>query len=140
MNVSAERGSLLPLVAGLFALTGVFAVSVIDATDLAITRTEIHSIADGAALAAAQHITPATTTLVNGQLTISLSATTARRDVTAFIRESRVTGVTVESVSVPDARTVVVTLSRVWRAPIDSEFLPIRVRVSVTSRARTVIG
>ena len=133
-----ERGSVLPLVAGLFALAGVFAVAVIDSTDLALTRTELQSVADAAALAAAQDVNPATATMSDGHLTFSITRSAARRDVRSYLVASAVTGAVIRSVTVPDGRTVVVTLSRQWRAPLDSEFIPIRLSVTATARARTL--
>lgn len=135
-----ERGSILPLVAGLLALAGVFTIGVIDSTDLALSRTELQSLADGAALAAAQSVSPATATVEGNSLVVTLNPATVRRDARAFVADSGVPGIRVRAVSVPDSRTAMVTLTRVWRAPLDSEFLPLRIRLTATARARTVFG
>ena len=135
-----DRGSILPLVAGLFALSGVFAVGVIDSTDLALTRTELQSVADGAALAAAGALPPTTAIVDGGVLHPTLTAAVVRREARSFIRDSGVKGATVRVANAPDGRTAVVTLTRTWRAPLDSDLLPIRMRITATARARTIFG
>lgn len=135
-----ERGSILPLVAGLLALCGVFVVGVIDSTNLALARTQLQSIADGAALAAAQSITPNNAAVTGGRLVIALTPATIRSAARQFVRDSAEPGVRVSAGTTPDGRTAIVTLTRVWRAPIDSELIPLRLRLSATARARTVFG
>ena len=132
------RGSILPLVAGLMALCGVFVVGLVDATDLAIARTELHTIADGAALAAAQSITPTNARVVRGKLVVTLTAVTVKRDAQRHIADSQAPGVRLRSATTPDGRTAVVTVSRMWRAPLDSELIPFRIVLTATARARTV--
>jgi Flp pilus assembly protein TadG len=124
----------------LLALCGVFVVGVIDSTNLALARTQLQSIADGAALAAAQSITPNNATVTGGRLVIALTPATIRSAARQFVRDSAEPGVRVSAVTTPDGRTAIVTLTRVWRAPIDSELLPLRLRLSATARARTVFG
>lgn len=133
-----ERGSILPLVAGLLALSGVFVVGVVDATDLAIARAELQTIADGAALAAAQSVTPTNARVSGGALVITLTTSAVKRDAQRYVNDTRTTGVRLRSATTPDGRTAVVTLSRVWRAPLDSELIPFRIALTATSRARTV--
>lgn len=135
----SDRGSTLPLVAGLFALCGVVVVGIIGSTDLALARTELQSVADGAAVAAAGTITPSTVTLDGNRLVVRLTNTTVRRDATAFLRDSAVNGVRIVRATTPDTRTALVTLTRVWRPPLVSEFLPVRMTLSATARARSVL-
>ena len=135
----SDRGSTLPLVAGLFALCGVVVVGIIGSTDLALARTELQSVADGAAVAAAGTITPSTVTLDGNRLVVRLTNTTVRRDATAFLRDSAVNGVRIVRATTPDTRTALVTLARVWRPPLVSEFLPVRMTLSATARARSVL-
>lgn len=134
-----DRGSTLPLVSGLFALCGVVVVGIIGSTDLALTRTELQTVADGAAVAAAGTITPSTVVLDGSRLLIRLSDSTVRRDASAYLRASAVTGVRLVSARTPDSRTAVVTISRAWRPPMVSEFLPYRLTLSATARARSVL-
>ena len=115
-------------------------VGVIDSTNLALARTQLQSIADGAALAAAQSITPNNATVTGGRLVIALTPATIRSAARQFVRDSAEPGVRVSAVTTPDGRTAIVTLTRVWRAPIDSELVPLRLRLSATARARTVFG
>lgn len=88
-----DGGSILPLVAGLLSVCGVFAVGVVDATDLAIARAELHTIADGAALAAAQSVTPTNARVTGGRLAITLTAASVKHDAQLFISDSRTPGV-----------------------------------------------
>ncbi len=135
----SDRGSTLPLVAGLFALCGVVVVGIVGSTDLALARTELQSVADGAAVAAAGTITPSTVILEGNRLVVRLTNTTVRRDATAFLRDSAVNGVRIARATTPDTRTALVTLTRVWRPPLVSELLPVRMTLSATARARSVL-
>lgn len=134
-----ERGSTLPLVAGLLSLSAAFTVGVIDSTDLAIARNDLQSRADGAALAAAQTISPDSATISGGTLVVALTPRRIARDVSRYLSDSAATGIRVESATTTDRRTAVVTLSTWWRPPIASEFMPIRVRLVATARARTIL-
>ena len=133
-----DRGSVLPLVAGLLAVCGVFVVGVVDATDLAIARADLHTVADGAALAAAQSVTPTNARVTGGRLVITLTAASIKRDAQRYITDSRTSGVRLRSASTPDGHTAVVTVTRTWRAPLDIDFFPIRIALTATARARTV--
>lgn len=133
-----QRGSVLPLVAGLLALAGVFAIAVVDSTDLAITRTELQSVADGAALAAAQSVSPANAAVSGGRLVISLRPAVVSQVARRFIADSAVPGVRLRQATTTDGRTAIVTTSTVWRPPLVSDVLPLRVRLAATARARTV--
>ena len=134
-----DRGSVLPLVAGLCALTGVVVVGIIGSTDLALSRTELQTVADGAAVAAAGTVTPSSVSFNGSSLVIRLTASSVMRDATVFLRNSRMQGIKVASASSPDSRTAVVTLSTVWRPPLVSEFLPVRMVLTATARARSVL-
>lgn len=138
--MNAERGSVTPLVAGILLLTGVMAVSVIDSTDLALTRTALQSLADGAALAGAQSFTPSSVALTASGISVTVTKSTATLAARAYLKDSGVTGVALQSATVPDSHTAVVTLSRVWSPPLVSQFIPVRVRLTATARARTRLG
>ena len=134
-----DRGSVLPLVAGLCAFTGVVVVGIIGSTDLALSRTELQTVADGAAIAAAGTVTPSSVSFNGSSLVIRLTQSSVRRDATVFLRNSRTQGIKVAAASSPDSRTAVVTLSTVWRPPLVSEFLPVRMVLTATARARSVL-
>lgn len=121
-------------------LTGVFAVSVIDSTDLALARTGLQSLADGAALAGAQSFTPGSVSSTAAGFSVTLTTRSVSTAVRSYLKDSAVTGVTVKSIIVPDAHTSVVTLAQTWEPPFVSEFLPLRVRLTATARARTRLG
>lgn len=133
-----DRGSLLPLVAGLLALAGVFVVGVIDSTDLAITRTQLQSVSDAAALAAAQSVTPSTASVSGNRLVVRLTAAGVTSVARKFVSDAAVPAVRLRSATTPDGRTAVVTTATTWRPPLVSEFLPMRLRLVAVARARTV--
>lgn len=138
--MNANRGSVTPLVAGILLLTGVMAVSVIDSTDLALKRTALQSLADGAALAGAQSFTPGSVSLTATGISVSVTKATATAAARAYLKDSGTTGVALQSASVPDSHTAVVTLYQWWSPPFVSDFIPVRVRLTATARARTRLG
>ena len=138
--MSDERGSVTPLVAGILAHTGIRTISVIDSTDLALRRTELQSLADGAALAGAQSFTPRAVALTATGATVTLTSSSATAATRSYLADSGTTGITVKSVTVPDGHTAVVTLAETWSPPFVSDFIPMGVRLTATARARTRLG
>ncbi len=130
---------MLPLVAGLVALCGVVIVGVIDATDLAIARTSLQSTADAAALVGAESFDPARAVFTGDALEIQLTNRGVRRAVRGYLRDVRA-GVRLDAATSSDGRTAEVTVRTAWRPPILSEFLPLRIAVTATARARSVFG
>ena len=135
----SERGSLLPMVAGLVALCGVAVVGIIDSTDLALTRTSLQSTADMAALVGAESFDPLTAQFNGTSLAVRLTDAQVRRAVRAFVAESN-DGIRLVTASTPDSVTARVTLRSTWSPPLGNQFFPVRIQIEATASARPNIG
>ena len=134
-----DRGSLLPMVAGLVALCGVAVVGIIDSTDLALARTNLQSTADMAALVGAESFNPLRAQFDGTALTVRLTNRDIRRAVRVFVTESS-DGIRLVAATTPDRLTARVTVSSVWSPPLGNQFFPIRLRLEATASARANIG
>jgi hypothetical protein len=134
-----DRGSLLPMVAGLVALCGVAVVGIIDSTDLAVARTNLQSTADMAALVGAESFNPLRAQFDGSSLTVRLTNRDIRRAVRVFVAESS-DGIRLVAATTPDRLTARVTVSSVWSPPLGNQFFPIRLRLEATASARANIG
>ena len=137
--MNAERGSMLPLVAGLFALCGVLVIGIIDSTDLAIHRTRLQTNADAAALVGAETYDPLSAIFAGGRLDVSLDSAKVRAAVENFVGGLG-EGILVASAGSADGKTAVVTLEQVWKPPLVSDFLPVALRIGADASARAVFG
>lgn len=137
--IARQRGSLLPLIAGLVALCGVTVVGVIDSTDLALTRTSLQSTADMAALVGAESFDPTDATFDGTHVHVRLTNRRLRQHVRRFVADSTA------DVRLVDARTLDgvtarVTVRTVWTPPLGNQFFPFSIPVEATASARIVIG
>lgn len=135
----SERGSLLPMVAGLVALCGVAVVGIIDSTDLALARTSLQSTADMAALVGAESFDPLTAQFDGTSLAVRLVNRQVWRAVSAFVSESS-DGIRLVTASTPDSVTARVTVRSTWSPPLVSQFFPVRIQLEATGSARPNIG
>jgi len=135
----SDRGSLLPMIAGLVALCGVTVVGIIDSTDLALARTNLQSTADMAALVGAESFDPLRAQFDGTSLTVRLTNRDVRRAVRAFVAETRA-GVRLVAATTPDRTTARVTVSSVWSPPLGNQFFPLRIRLEATASARANFG
>lgn len=135
----SERGSLLPMVAGMVALCGVVVVGIIDSTDLALARTGLQSTADLAALVGAESFDPLRAQFDGTSLTVRLTNRQVRRAVRAFVTESS-DGIRLVSASTPDGVTARVTVRSTWSPPLGHQFFPGRLSLEATASARANIG
>lgn len=134
-----EDGSTLVLTIGFAALALALIIAVTAATSLLIERRRLFTVADGAALAAAEAFAleqvrfdgeAAAPTLADAAVDRAAGdwAATAGAD----LDDARVEGASA------DDRSAVVTVSSAWRPPVVSLFLPAGLRLDVTSTARAV--
>ena len=135
----SERGSLLPMVAGLVALCGIAVVGIIDSTDLALARTSLQSTADMAALVGAESFDPLTAQFDGTSLAVRLTNPQVRRAARAFVSESN-DGTSLVSASTPDSVTARVTVRSTWTPPRGNQFFPVRIQLEATASARPNIG
>jgi hypothetical protein len=138
-TTSGERGSMLPLVAGLLALCGVTALGIIDSTDLALSRTNLQSTADMAALVGAESFDPRRAQFDGQNLVIRLTHRGVRNAVNSFVREAT-DGVRLLSAITPDGVTAQVIVRTNWTPPLGSLFFPASIPIEASASARIVFG
>ncbi|GEK78847.1 pilus assembly protein TadG-related protein [Agrococcus baldri] len=134
-----EQGSTLLLTIGFAALALSLIIAVAAATSLLIERRRLFTVADGAALAAAEAFaleqvrfdgTGATPELADRAVDRAAAEWAARA--AGDLAQLRVDG------AAADARSATVTISSAWRPPVVSLLLPEGIRLDVTSTARSV--
>lgn len=137
--VREDEGSTLVLTIGFAALALALILAVTAATSLLIERRRLFTVADGAALAAAEAFAleqvrfdgaAATPALADAAVDRAAAEWTARAAVD--LADLRVDSATA------DARSASVTVSSAWHAPVVSVLLPEGIRLDVTSTARAV--
>ncbi len=139
---ASEEGSILPLLAGFVAIALALILVVAGASSLYLERKRLYTIADAAALAAAQSF-PLDSVEVDpgGGVTPVLPPEAVEDAVRDYLGglPAGMEGLAVEEATSPDGTSAQVTLSAVWRPPLASPLLPEGVRISVTSVARTAL-
>lgn len=134
-----DDGSTLVLTMGFAALALALILAVTAATSMLIERRRLFTVADGAALAAAEAFaleqvrfdgTAAAPELADAAVDEAAAAWASRA--AAGLDDVRVDGASA------DARSASVTVSSAWRPPVVSLFLPEGIRLDVTSTARAV--
>ena len=136
---TTDRGSMLPLVAGLLAVCGVTVVGIIDSTDLALARTHLQSTADLAALVGAESFDPRRAQFDGQTLRIRLTNRGVRRAAAAFVRDAT-DGVRMVTANTPDGVTAQVSVRTNWTPPLGSLFFPTSLPVQASASARLVFG
>lgn len=136
-----EQGSSLILIvfASLVCISVV--LGIIAATSLYIERKRLFSLADAAALTAAEGFNLDEVTMRNGRVVINLTNAQVLTVTTRYVSALSSTdakGVTIVSARSVDHRSSEVTLKKQWSAPVLSFFFPKGFPISVTARARTV--
>lgn len=138
-----EEGSSLILIifAGLIGLAVV--LGTVAATSLYIERKRLFTVADGAALAAAEAFNLDDVQVINGRASITLSNNAVRSETEDYLQlipatESK--GISVLSAVTNDGRSATVSLQKTWHPPVVSIFMPEGMVLDVTSTARTVLG
>ena len=138
-----EEGSSLILIifAGLIGLAVI--LGTVAATSLYIERKRLFTVADGAALAAAEAFNLDDVQLINGRASITLTNTAVRSETDHYLQlipatESK--GISVLFAVTNDGRSATVSLQKTWHPPVVSIFMPEGIVLDVTSTARTVLG
>lgn len=138
-----EEGSslILMIFAGLIGLAVV--LGTVAATSLYIERKRLFTVADGAALAAAEAFNLDDVQVVNGRASITLTNSAVHSETDHYLQlipapESK--GISVVSAVTNDGRSATVSLQKTWHPPVVSVFMPEGMVLDVTSTARTVLG
>lgn len=134
-----EDGSTLVLTIGFAALALALIVAVTAATSLLIERRRLYTVADGAALAAAEAFALEQVRFDGATAAPELADAAVDRAAAdwAATAGADLDGVRVDGASADD-RSASVTVSSAWSPPVVSLFLPAGLRLDVTSTARAV--
>ena len=110
------------------------------ATTLYLERKRLFTVADGAALAAAEAWQLETVRLDGDRLAIELDSAEVRAAASAYIAEAAgdLDDLELVRAASDDGRTATVTLRSVWHAPLHTELVPLAVPIEVTVTARSV--
>jgi uncharacterized membrane protein len=138
-----EEGSSLILIifAGLIGLAVI--LGTVAATSLYIERKRLFTVADGAALAAAEAFNLDDVQLINGRASITLTDSAVRSEAQRYLQiipTKESAGITVASAITKDGRSATVNLQKTWHPPVISIFMPEGMNLDVTATARTVLG
>ena len=115
-------------------------VVVASATTLYLERKRLFTVADGAALAAAEAWQLETVRLDGDRLAIELDSADVRAAASAYLAEAAgdLDDLELVRAASDDGRTATVTLRSVWHAPLHTELVPLAVPIEVTVTARSV--
>ena len=135
-----EGGSTL-LLTIFYCFLGMSIVLVVaSATTLYLERKRLFTVADGAALAAAEAWALDSVRIDGDSPSIQLEDAEARRAAADYLADvaSDLDDVELVRAASDDGRSATVTLRSVWRAPIHTELVPLAVPIEVTVTARSV--
>jgi hypothetical protein len=143
LTVRDDSGSIMPLIAGFGALALAVVLLVTSATSLYIDRKRLFTLADGAALAAAESFELASVRLTPaGVLRPRLTkpeVTEAAAGYLAQAPQSRLDRVRLVEAVTPDGVSARVTLTAVWSPPMISMLVPEGIPLRVTATSRSVL-
>ena len=138
-----EEGSALPLALVLFLIAVSFVAVVAGASALHLDRLRLLTVADGAALAAAESFRVADVAVEGDQVRPRLRDDRVREaaaDAVAAADRADLTDLRLVSAGTTDERVAAVVVSAVWRPPIVSSLLPLSVPIRVRSTAAARFG
>ncbi|WP_425844813.1 pilus assembly protein TadG-related protein [Agrococcus sp. TSP3-2-1] len=134
-----EEGSTLVLAIGFAALALTLVLAVAAATSMLVERRRLFTVADGAALAAAEAFALEQVRFDGVSAAPELAGAAVQEAAAAWAAEAAgdLDDVLVEGASA-DARSATVSVSSTWRPPVVSLLLPEGIRLDVTATARAV--
>ncbi|TFB97486.1 hypothetical protein E3O42_16235 [Cryobacterium adonitolivorans] len=137
----SEDGStlLLTIFYGFLALLVVLIV--VAATSLYLERKKLFTLADGAALAAAESFTLDSVEIEDGELHAALTTGEIRAAATAYLAAAPHPGIdnlVLARADTADGQSATITLRAWWRPPVVTLFVPDGLPVEVTAVARSV--
>lgn len=142
-NPGSDGGSTLVLTIFYAVLALMLVLVVVAATSLYLERKRLLTLADGAALAAAEAFPLASVQPLPGQAGVrpvlsSVDVEQAAEEYLAAVADDRFESLTLEHAASVDGSSATVTLRAVWRPPVVAAVLPAGVPVTVSSVARSV--
>jgi uncharacterized membrane protein len=135
-----EEGSTLLLTIFYCFLGLTLVMVVVSATTLYLERKRLFTVADGAALAAAEAWRLDAVRVEGDRLAIDLGSAEVHEAAEAYL-DAAITGlddVVLVRAASADGRSATVTLRTTWEAPIHTELVPLTVPIEVTVTARSV--
>jgi uncharacterized membrane protein len=113
---------------------------VVAATSLYLERKRLFTLADGAALAAAEAWSLDGVQIDGDRLSLELDSGAVRQAAVEYLgdAEHELADVQLVHAASDDGQSATVTVSCVWYAPMHTELLPISVPIEVTATARSV--
>ena len=135
-----EAGSTLLLTVFYGVLALALVLVVVSATSLYLERKRLFTLADAAALAAAESWRLDDVRIEGDRLAVDLDDGEVRAAASDYLADAShaLHGLELVSASAVDGRSATVTLRATWHAPIHSEFTPLTVPIEVTADARSV--
>lgn len=138
---SRDEGSILPLTVFFGFLSLVLVLLVVAATSLYLERKRLFTLADGAALVAAESFALDDVELTAAGYRPTLRSPDVAASVNAYLAGGpggEFTALAVERAETVDGHSATVTLSAYWRLPVLSLLVPEGFRIEVTVVARSV--
>ena len=139
---AGETGSALPLVGGAVLLLLAIIFGVTSATSLLIERQRLYSLADAAAVFAAESFAPADVRPGTSGIVAPLTNSGVYQATVFYLHsvgEGSLSEVQLDQAITPNGRRADVTLSSLWSPPVVSDFFPSMVRLSVTAHSQVFI-
>ena len=143
LNARDDDGSMLLLTMCYACISLALILVVVAATSLYLERKRLFTLADGAALAAAEAFAlDSVEVSATGAAPVLRSSDVAAavRDYLAAAPHAGFDGLTVSRAASVDGRSATVSLSATWRPPVLAFVLPAGVPLEVTAVARSVFG
>lgn len=141
-GIHSERGSTIPLISAYVALAAALIVVVTAATSLTLERKRLLTVADGAALAAAEAWSFADAPMT-GSVPVRFDAAGLRAAVDDYIAAADAANgfqaFALRRVTSDGERGVTITLSADWHGEGVAGLIPMSVPIEVTATARSVI-
>lgn len=143
MRASSDEGSTVPLTIFYGVLCLVVVLIAVAVTSLYLERKRLFTLADGAALAAAESFELSSVVLTPDGVRPVLSSVAAERAAELYLTEAgsgALDGLHIERAESVDERSATVTLSAWWKPPVLTLVVPDGIRIEVTAVARSVFG
>ena len=133
-----EEGSTIPLILVFTAIAAGFVIVAAGATALHLARLRLLTLADGAALAAAESFSVDDARVTDGTVVPVLDDAGVRTAAADSLRTADVGGLDdmhLDRAFTPDGRSASVRLTATWRPPIATPLLPVALPITVESTA-----
>ena len=140
-GAQGDDGSILLLTIFYGFLALLVVLIVVAATSLYLERKQLFTLADGAALAAAESFTLDAVAIEAGELHAALTTPEIRTAATAYLAAAPHPGIdnlVLARADTADGQSATVTLRAWWRPPVLTLFVPDGLPVEVTAVARSV--